>query len=230
MPPNGRPDFLGLRNDKWFKIEVETFSSKYNHHPSRYGGASYCDILVCLEEDKSIAGLEIISLSKEYGVFNLIARWMRYTYGDAWIGDFIKQEFPIDVIDNNLAKAMIEVKGAFDRTRDRIAFAHDDFFREHPELVPTSEPKVALPDGKTHEPNEQVRYFDLRGKNFTERVNSLPHSTYARLLKMDCDRSDSKVIWEQEHAAFVIRWTDDAKVALLRIAGLGPEEESPKTI
>jgi len=52
------PDFLAHKNGKWFRVEVECFSSDYHHE------VGYADVMLCYDETSKLfdANVQVISL------------------------------------------------------------------------------------------------------------------------------------------------------------------------
>jgi len=59
MKFRGRPDFLVLKDEKWLRLEVESFSSKFNH------SRDYADLVLCYDNDHDL-GIPTISLKEFY--------------------------------------------------------------------------------------------------------------------------------------------------------------------
>ena len=72
----GYPDFLGKRDDKWLRIEIESFSSqyKYSHSPE------YADAILCYEKDEEYNGIEIYEFKTILGFKDIINLSEIYEY------------------------------------------------------------------------------------------------------------------------------------------------------
>jgi hypothetical protein len=79
----GYPDFLGKRNDKILRVEIECFSSQFKYMHK----ADYCEVVLCYEINEPIEHLEVHELKRILGYEEIINKseiidYMHIKYSD----------------------------------------------------------------------------------------------------------------------------------------------------
>ncbi len=92
----GKPDFLGLRDGKWLRIEIECFSKEYTY----MHGLGYADVLLCYEKNVEVEGIETHELRAILNVENILVKMEIWAY--LYLADCeFKNEY-----DKQIAKSM----------------------------------------------------------------------------------------------------------------------------